>query len=167
MKKKRCGTGQKKFVLVALERQQMISLDFVGQLAQALKHLAIAVEKGGLGELDVMMAANFARAPGNFVQVVARHVREHVVLHLEVQAAHEPIHQKLRNDIAADGVAGTFHLQTDVRYIVASRACGHAGVSENKGAALPHPPNTSMDANRTRGWYQLTVTVYSSQPYTR
>ena len=101
-------------LLITLERQQMVPLHFRRQLAEALKHLAVTVEKGGLRELNVVTAANVAGAAGDFVQIVAGHVREHVVLDLEVQPSHEPIHQKLRRDAGADDVTGSFHLQTDV-----------------------------------------------------
>ena len=94
----------------------MVALDLRSQLSQAVEHLAVAVEEIRFGELDVVAAANVAGAAGDFVQVVARHVGEHVVLDLKVQAAHEP--RQLANGLDAPGNLGKRHHNHDQLVLV-------------------------------------------------
>ena len=83
----------------------MVALDLRRELAQALEHLAVAVQEIRFSEIDGVAAANVAGAAGDFVQVMARHVGEHVVLDLKVEPAHEPIHQELGESVGANDVA--------------------------------------------------------------
>ena len=91
--------------LVALGRKKMVALDLLSEVTEALEHVAVSFEKKGFSELDVVTAANIAGATGNFVQIVARHVRKHMVLDLKVQSTHKPIHQELSDHVGANYIA--------------------------------------------------------------